>query len=75
MSKIYLIRSYNDDCGELIVGYATTEEKAIKMKEYLENIFNSEWDEDEEEFIQCFEYEIIPVETDMLFVDDEDINF
>lgn len=75
MSKIYLIRSYNDDCGELIVGYATTEEKAIKMKEYLEKTFNSEWDEDEEEFIKCFEYEIIPVETDTLNVDYKDIKF
>lgn len=44
------------------------------MKEYLEHTFN-EWDEDKKEFIEYFEYEIIPVETDMLFVDDEDINF
>lgn len=64
MSKIYLVRSYNDDCGELIVGYATTEEKANKMVEKLVSVFED-----------SFEYEVIPAETDMLFIDDEEINF
>ena len=64
MGKIYLVRSYNDDCGELIVGYATTEEKANKMVEKLVSVFED-----------AFEYEVIPAEMDMLFIDDEEINF
>ena len=64
MNKIYLIRSYNDDCGELIVGYATTLIKANKMVEKLEDIFKD-----------SFEYTIIPTKTDVLIIDDEDINF
>lgn len=64
MSKIYLVRSYNDDCGELIVGYATTKEKANKMVEKLVSVFED-----------AFEYEVIPAETDMLCIDDKEINF
>lgn len=64
MNKIYLVRSYNDDCGELIVGYATTEEKANKMVEKLVSVFED-----------AFEYEVIPVKTDMLCINDEEINF
>lgn len=64
MNKIYLIRSYNDDCGELIVGYATTLVKANKMVEKLEEIFED-----------SFEYTIVPTKTDVLIINDEDINF
>lgn len=63
-NKIYLVRSYNDNCGELIVGYATTPEKANKMIEQLELIFED-----------SFEYTIVPTKTDVLIIDDEDINF
>ena len=64
MNKIYLIRSYNDDCGELIVGYATTSVKASKMIEKLKEVFED-----------SFEYTIIPTKTDVLIIDGEDINF
>lgn len=64
MNRIYLVRSYNDDCGELIVGYATTPEKANKMIEKLEKIFEDN-----------FEYTIVPVKTNVLIIDDEEINF
>lgn len=64
MSKIYLVRSYNDDGAELIVGFATTEEKANKMVEKLVSVFED-----------AFEYEVIPAETDMLFINGEEINF
>ena len=64
MNKIYLVRSYNENCGELIVGYATTEEKANNMVEKLISVFED-----------SFEYEVIPAETDMLFVNDKEINF
>lgn len=64
MDKIYEIKSYNDDCGEVSVGYATSEEKANKMIERLAEVFKD-----------AFEYEIIPVKTDTLCIDDKDINF
>ena len=64
MSKIYLVRTYNDDCGELFVGYATTEEKANKMVEKLVSVFED-----------SFEYEVISAETDFLFINDEEIEF
>lgn len=64
MNKIYLVRSYNENCGELIVGHATTEEKANNMVEKLISVFED-----------SFEYEVIPAETDMLFVNDKEINF
>ena len=64
MSKIYLVRSYNDDYGELIVGYATTEEKANKIVEKLISVFED-----------SFEYEVIPAKTDLIFINDKEISF
>lgn len=64
MSKIYLVKSYSDNCGELVVGFATTEEKANKMVEKLVSVFDN-----------VFEYEVISAETDMLFIDGEEVNF
>lgn len=64
MNKIYLVKGWREDCEELIFGYATTEEKAIRMVGKLASIFED-----------AFEYEIIPAETDMIFINDEEINF
>ena len=64
MSKIYLVSGYNDDCGERTLGYATTEEKANKMMEKLISVFED-----------TLEYEVIPVKTDMLCINDKEIYF
>ena len=64
MNKIYLIKSCNEDYGELIVGYATTEEKANKMVAKLVSVFED-----------TFEYEVISAQTDMLLINDEEIKF
>ena len=64
MNKIYLIKSYNDDCGEHIVGCATKPIKASKMVEILKEVFKDN-----------FKYTIIPTKTDVLIIDDEYIDF
>ena len=35
MNKMYCVQMLNDDIGEIVMGYATTEEKAKKMIEVL----------------------------------------
>ena len=69
-NKIYLIQCSNDE-EEFIAGYATTEEKANKMKEYLEGTLN----EDVEDEYTAFEYTIIPTETNQLIINYKEINF
>ena len=64
IAKVYLVQMYCDDTGEAIAGYATTEEKANEMVEKLEEVFED-----------AFEYEVIPVEANMLFIDGEEFNF
>lgn len=35
MNKMYCVQMFNDDMGEAIMGYTTTEEKAKKMIDVL----------------------------------------
>ena len=49
MNKMYCVQMFNDDMGELVMGYATTEEKAKKMVEFFkqtdgfEELVNGVW--------------------------------
>ena len=64
MSKVWTVWSANDDMETLLVGIATTEEKAHKMRGKLE-----------EEFEDAFEYQVCCMETDKITINDTDIRF
>ena len=64
MSKVWTVWSVNDDMETLLVGIATSEEKAYKMRGRLE-----------EEFEDAFEYQVCCIETDKLIIDDKYIRF
>ena len=64
MNKVWTVWTANDDMETLLVGIATTEEKAYKMKGKLE-----------EQFEDAFEYQICCMETDKLIIDNKDVKF
>lgn len=64
MNKIWTVWSVNDDMDTMLVGVATTEEKAHEMRGRLE-----------EEFEDAFEYQVCCTETDTLVIDDKEIKF
>ena len=64
MNKVWTVWTVNDDMETLLVGIATTEEKAYKMKGKLE-----------EQFEDAFEYQICCMETDKLIIDNKDVKF
>ena len=64
MSKVWTIWSANDDMETLLVGIATSEEKAYEMRGKLE-----------EEFEDAFEYQVCCMETDKITINDTDIRF
>ena len=64
MSKVWTVWSANDDMETLLVGIATSEEKAYEMRGRLE-----------EEFEDTFEYQVCCIETDKLIIDDKYIRF
>ena len=64
MSKVWTVWSANDDVETLLIGIATSEEKAYEMIGKLE-----------EEFEDAFEYQVCCMETDKLIIDDKDIRF
>ena len=64
MSKVWTVWSVNDDMETLLVGIATSEEKAYEMRGRLE-----------EEFEDAFEYQVCCIETDKLIIDDKYIRF
>lgn len=57
--KIYCVRMFNDEV-DIVVGYATTEEKAKKMINILSNT----------DGFECCEYEYYYVFTDTLEIND-----
>ena len=64
MSKVWTVWSANDDMETLLVGIATSEEKAYEMRGRLE-----------EEFEDAFEYQVCCIETDKITINDTDIRF
>ena len=64
MSKVWTVWSANEDMETLLVGIATSEEKACEMRGKLE-----------EEFEDAFEYQVCCMETDKLNINDVDIRF
>ena len=64
MSKVWTVWSANDDVETLLVGIATSEEKAYEMIGKLE-----------EEFEDVFEYQVYCMETDKITINDTDIRF
>lgn len=63
--KIYVIQMFNDDIGETVIGYATTEEKA---KQIIETLHKTDGFED-------YEYEYYWVYVDKLIINDQPIEF
>lgn len=61
--NIYCVRMFNDDGIDMVVGYATTEDKAKQMIEIMENTGGFDLDE----------YEYYPVFTDTLNINNETI--
>ena len=64
MNKVWTVWSANDEMETLLVGIATTEEKAYEMKSKLE-----------EEFEDAFEYQVCCVEINKLIINDKNIKF
>ena len=64
MSKVWTVWTVNDDMETLLVGIATSEEKAYEMRGRLE-----------EEFEDAFEYQVCCMETDKITINDTDIRF
>ena len=59
--SIYCVRMFSDDGIDMVVGYATTEEKAKQMIEIMENT----------DGFDLYEYEYYPVFTDTLNINNE----
>ena len=59
MKNIYLVWMMNDDTESILIGVATTEEKANKMIEKSKEIFEDD-----------FEYNVQPWEEDVIIIDD-----
>ena len=62
MNKVWTVWSKSDDMESLLVGIATTKEKAYKMTEKLYEVFED-----------SFEYVICSMEMDKLNINDEEI--
>ena len=62
MNKVWTVWSANDDMEMMLVGIATTEEKAHRMEEELCKVFED-----------SFEYVICSMEMDKLNINDEEI--
>lgn len=62
---IYVIEMHNDDIGDIVMGYATSEPKAKKMIETLQNT----------DGFEDYEYEYYWVYIDKLVINDRHINF
>lgn len=61
--NIYCVRMFSDDGIDMVVGYATTEEKAKKMIEIMKNT----------DGFDLYEYEYYSVFTDTLNINNETI--
>ena len=63
--KIYCVQMINDDIGEVVMGYATTEDKAKKMIEVIQKT----------DGFEDYEYEYYYVHVDMLIINNKMIEF
>lgn len=63
--KMYVIQMLNDDIGETVMGYATTEEKAKKIIKTLQQT----------DGFEDYEYEYYWVYVDKLIINDQPIEF
>lgn len=63
--KIYCVQMLNDDIGELVMGYTTTEDKAKKMIETLQNT----------DGFEDYEYEYYWIYVDKLIINDIPVEF
>lgn len=64
MNKVYTVWSKSDDTESLLLGIATTKEKANEMTEKLYEVFEN-----------SFEYVICSMELDKLNINDEEVGF
>ena len=70
MKEVYLLWLLNDDIDPLLIGVATTEDKALAMKKHSIAAWGYENEED------CdYEYEIVKFKLDTLIIDDKEIKF
>lgn len=65
MNKMYCVRMLSDDIGDSIMGYATTEEKAKKMIDFLSQT----------DGFEDYVYEYYWVYTDCIFLNGSKIEF
>lgn len=65
MNKMYCVQMFNDDIGETVLGYATTEEKAKKMIEVLSQT----------DGFEDYEYEYYWVYVDAIIMNGNKIEF
>ena len=65
MNKMYCVQLLNDDIGEFVIGYASTEEKAKKMIETLKQA----------DGFEDYEYEYYWVYVDTIIMDGNRIEF
>ena len=65
MKKMYCVQMLNDDIGETVLGYATTEEKAKRMIEVLSQT----------DGFEDYEYEYYWVYVDAIIVNGNTIEF
>lgn len=65
MNKMYCVQMLNDDIGEFVMGYTTTEEKAKKMIEFLSQA----------DGFEDYEYEYYWVYVDAIIMNSERVEF
>ena len=65
MNKMYCVQLLNDDIGEFVIGYASTEEKAKKMIETLKKT----------DGFEDYEYEYYWVYVDAIIMNGNRIEF
>lgn len=65
MKKMYCVHMLNDDIGETVIGYATTEEKAKKMIDFLSQT----------DGFEDYEYEYYWVYVDTIIMNGNRIEF
>ena len=64
INTMYVVWVENDETEPFVAGIATNEERATKMIDVMKNKFDD-----------LFEYNITPIVTDKITIDDEDVFF
>ena len=62
INTMYVVWVENDETEPFVAGIATNEERATKMIDVMKNKFDD-----------LFEYNITPIVTDKITIDDEDV--